>query len=59
MTQELKGNLFSSNCQCIVNTINCVGVMGAGIAYECRLRYPKMFSRYVELCQKKLIDIGT
>ena len=59
MTQELKGNLFSSNCQCIVNTINCVGVMGAGIAYECRLLYPKMFSRYVELCQKKLIDIGT
>jgi O-acetyl-ADP-ribose deacetylase (regulator of RNase III) len=59
MTEVIKGNLFSSNCQCIVNTINCVGVMGAGIAYECRLRYPKMFERYAELCQKKLINIGT
>ena len=45
----------------IVNTINCVGVMGAGIAYEFRLRYPEMFARYVELCSEdnpNKIDIG-
>ncbi len=59
MIKIIKGNIFSSNCQCIVNTINCVGVMGAGIAYECRLRYPKMFERYSELCKEKLINIGT
>ena len=27
-----KGNIFSSGCQTIVNTVNCVGIMGAGIA---------------------------
>lgn len=53
------GNIFSSNCQCIVNTVNCVGVMGAGIAYECRLRYPKMFERYSQLCSDKKLDIGS
>lgn len=59
MIKIIKGNIFTTNCQTIVNTINCVGVMGAGIAYECRLRYPEMFAKYVELCDKKMIDIGT
>jgi len=59
MIKIIKGNIFSSNCQCIVNTINCVGVMGAGIAYECRLRYPEMFRRYAELCSENLIYIGS
>lgn len=54
----IRGNLFTSNCQTLVNTVNCVGVMGAGIALEFRLRYPKMYSSYVELCQKNLIDVG-
>ena len=27
-----KGNLFDSECQTLVNTVNCVGVMGKGIA---------------------------
>ena len=52
------GNIFTTQCQTIVNTINCVGVMGAGIAYEFRLRDPEMFERYKELCQNKTIDIG-
>ena len=53
-----KGNLFSSKCQTLVNTVNCVGVMGAGIALEFKLRYPEMFVRYVEHCRSKRIDIG-
>lgn len=32
--------------------------MGAGIAYECRLRYPIMYKRYVDLCKDKKINIG-
>lgn len=54
----IKGNIFTSHCQTIVNTVNCVGVMGAGIALECRLRYPDMYERYVELCEAGQIDIG-
>jgi O-acetyl-ADP-ribose deacetylase (regulator of RNase III) len=54
----IRGNLFTSDCQTLVNTVNCVGVMGAGIALEFRLRYPEMYLRYVELCQKKLMDVG-
>nr|WP_320014831.1 macro domain-containing protein [uncultured Desulfobacter sp.] len=54
----LTGNIFTTKCQTIVNTINCVGVMGAGIALECRLRYPIMYEKYVGLCNDKKIDIG-
>lgn len=54
----ISGNIFTSNCQTLVNTINCVGVMGAGIALECRLRYPEMHEKYIELCENKKINIG-
>lgn len=46
------GNIFNTKAAVIVNTVNCVGIMGAGIAYEFRLRYPKMFERYVKLCDE-------
>lgn len=54
----IKGNLFTSKAQTLVNTVNTVGIMGAGIALEFRLRYPDMFEKYVELCKKKQISIG-
>lgn len=55
---KITGNIFTTKSQTIVNTVNCVGVMGAGIALECRLRWPEMFRKYKELCDKKEIQIG-
>lgn len=51
-------NIFDSKCQTIVNTINCVGVMGKGLALEMKNRYPLMFDKYKEYCSNGLIDIG-
>ena len=53
-----KGNIFTTDYQTIVNTVNCVGVMGAGIAYEFRLRYPEMFAAYSRLCKAGKMQIG-
>ena len=53
-----KGNIFQSDKQTIVNTINCVGVMGKGIALGFRLRYPEMYEKYKEFCSNKQIAIG-
>ncbi|MHC1740641.1 MAG: macro domain-containing protein [Anaerolineaceae bacterium] len=54
--QEIKGNLFNSKAQAYVNTVNCVGAMGKGIALEFRRRYPDMFEQYKKDClQKKLV----
>lgn len=44
------GNLFETKCNTIVNTVNCVGVMGKGIALEFKKQYPSMFSDYVNKC---------
>lgn len=54
----ITGNIFTSRSQTLVNTVNCVGVMGAGIALECRLRYPEMYEKYVKLCELKQLDTG-
>lgn len=41
-----RGSIFTSDADVLVNTVNCSGVMGAGIAREMRLRYPEMYERY-------------
>lgn len=53
-----KGNLFASRQQTLVNTVNCDGVMGAGIALGFKLRFPEMFGQYVEHCRAGRIDVG-
>lgn len=58
MIEIKKGNIFTTQCQTIVNTVNCVGVMGAGIALEFKLRYPEMFNKYKNFCDDDLINIG-
>ena len=58
MITTITGNIFTTRCQTLVNTVNCVGVMGAGIALECRLRYPQMFEQYVRLCEGGQLDVG-
>lgn len=58
MIKIKKGNIFTTKCHTIVNTVNCIGVMGAGIAFEFRLRYPQMYQKYQELCFAKQISIG-
>jgi hypothetical protein len=51
-------SIFDTPADAYVNTINCVGVMGAGIALEFKKRYPKMFEHYRELCLKHAIRPG-
>lgn len=54
----VNGNIFNSKAQTIVNTVNCVGVMGKGIALVFKLRYPNMYEQYQKLCDQHLIEIG-
>ena len=58
MIKKIKGNIFNTNCQTLVNTVNCIGVMGKGIALECKLRFPEMFIKYKDCCDKKLFKPG-
>ncbi|MBI9031217.1 macro domain-containing protein [bacterium] len=52
------GDIFDSKMQTLVNTVNCAGVMGKGIAKEFKRRYPDMFEEYKNLCEAKEIKLG-
>ena len=58
MLKYYDGTVFNTSAKTIVNTVNCVGVMGAGLALEFKLRYPKMYKDYKEKCDKNLVRIG-
>lgn len=44
------GSIFDSGCQVLVNPVNCVGVMGAGLAAEFREKFPENFFAYKRAC---------
>lgn len=54
----VKGDIFEADTQTIVNTVNCVGVMGKGLALEFKKRYPKMYEEYRKEYEKGRLDIG-
>ncbi len=49
--QVVRGNIFLSGADILVNPVNCVGVMGAGLAREFRYRFPAMFEPYAKACR--------
>lgn len=59
MLAYVRGNLFESPAQTLVNTVNTVGVMGKGIALDFKRFYPDMFREYQRLCEEGRLRIGT
>lgn len=58
MFKALIGDLFASRAQTLVNTVNCVGVMGKGVALEFKKRFPAMFEDYSDRCERKQVRLG-
>src|SRR5687768_9828683 len=58
MFKALIGDLFASRCKTLVNTVNCVGIMGKGVAAEFKKRFPAMFDDYVSRCTRKEVRLG-
>jgi O-acetyl-ADP-ribose deacetylase (regulator of RNase III)/uncharacterized protein YwgA len=58
MTNVKIGDIFESSAQTLVNTVNCVGVMGKGIAKGFKERYPDMFQDYVARCEVGAVQFG-
>lgn len=52
------GNIFESEMQTLVNPINCVGVMGKGLAREFKKRFPDMYEEYLVRCNAKQVQLG-
>ena len=53
-----QGNLLEAEVEALVNTVNCVGVMGKGIALQFKQRFPHNFAAYERACRQKEVQIG-
>lgn len=58
MIEFTKGDIFAVPVDIRVNTVNCVGVMGTGVALAFKRRYPKMFKEYEKECRDGNITPG-
>lgn len=58
MITYMKGNILESSAQVVTNPVNCVGVMGKGLALQFKNKYPIMFKDYVKQCAAGNIKPG-
>ncbi len=54
----LIGDILISKAQTLVNTVNCVGIMGKGIALEFKKGFPDMFKDYEGHCSRGEVKLG-
>jgi O-acetyl-ADP-ribose deacetylase (regulator of RNase III) len=52
------GDLLKSSAEALVNTVNCEGYMGKGIAYQFKLQYPENNKDYVKACKSGNLRVG-
>jgi O-acetyl-ADP-ribose deacetylase (regulator of RNase III) len=52
------GDIFKEDADAIVNTVNCVGVMGRGIALQFKKRFPENFEVYEAACKRNEVVPG-
>lgn len=53
-----KGNLLQADTEAIVNTVNCVGIMGRGIAAQFKREFPENFKAYEKACKRHEVVPG-
>ncbi len=58
MIKQGQGSIFDSGCDVLVNPVNGVGVMGAGLAKEFKKRFPKNFLSYACACDRDEVIPG-
>lgn len=58
MITYVTGDLLQSEAQCLVNTVNCEGYMGKGIAYQFKLAFPENNLDYIKACKTGKLRIG-
>ena len=52
MIKLANGNLLEASAEALVNTVNCVGVMGKGIALQFKQAFPQVFEAYEKACRR-------
>ena len=58
MIESASGDILKSEADALVNTVNCVGVMGRGIALQFKNAFPENFRAYEAACKRKTVQPG-
>jgi len=58
MIELTQGDILKARTEALVNTVNCVGVMGRGIALQFRKAFPDNFKAYKQACDRKQLHPG-
>jgi O-acetyl-ADP-ribose deacetylase (regulator of RNase III) len=58
MIQFTRGDILKAETEALVNTVNCVGVMGRGIALQFKNVFPANFSAYETACRRGEVQPG-
>lgn len=59
MIKYTTGDILADESEALVNTVNCVGVMGRGIALQFKKAWPDNFKVYAEACKRKEVQPGS
>ena len=52
------GDILTEDTEAIVNTVNCVGIMGRGIALQFKKSFPDNFKAYADACKQEAVQPG-
>ena len=58
MIKRKKGDILQSDAACIVIPVNCIGVMGKGLAHQFKKAHPGAYERYKYKCRKEMLKPG-
>ncbi|MDA1311913.1 MAG: macro domain-containing protein [Acidobacteria bacterium] len=58
MIEFKSGDILKDDAEALVNTVNCVGVMGRGIALQFKKAFPRNFKAYSEACRHEAVQPG-
>ena len=58
MLKLTKGDILKADTEALVNTVNCMGIMGRGIALQFRKAFPDNFKVYESACDKMQLRPG-
>lgn len=58
MIEFLTGDILRVEAEALVNTVNCVGIMGRGVALQFKKAFPENFKAYVAACERQDVRPG-
>src|SRR5438132_1456423 len=58
MIEYKTGDILTADAEALVNTVNCVGIMGRGVALQFKNAFPENFKAYKAACAREEVQPG-